>query len=636
MNREEAFAFCELLFGDEIIAAEGLQIEVASITPGKRGRLGYTFCKTTAAVADTAMKIAERGDNAYVCMSLVDPKTIKKKRGTAKDAKGIVGFWADIDIADPLTPKPGKNPPVSQDEAVGIACATGSQPSIIVQTGHGIHAYWLFDKPWIFEDEADRNFAADLAKSWEVTLHQVARDRGRSLDSVGDLARVLRIPGTINSKVEVVPIPTRIIWPLSPDLWMTAKKRSRGFYESLMRAPVAGQTDDVVVPLKLHNVEFRLPDDLETAKINHKIVVACMNSPQFKETWEHRRKDFASSKNSASEYDMSLACQLMASSWDEQDIYWAMLLCRQLHGDDMEKLLKRADYVELTIAKAKKGNVVAVSLQQIAEISAVVDQITEKHPETPEQHREVEDKLEEQRPQAFAAVSGTLGSEITGFHRDGTTSGSIYYLDFWDIRVNCGTIKELFDVNTLRCNLFEQANIMMRPLKTPQWMEAIRLLGKFLTEDKNPYLDPSYRWLSYLVSYVEPAARINKNDEDRNQEDDTDDVEAKEAYYNCINKKKPFVLNGQEEPLVWFSLEAFRGHVLKVYTENAKLTEMTAALRRLGAYPRRRTAHLPGRKRVDKFLWCIPEALMLELVAKTNVTTQNVQQYTKNVANDSK
>jgi hypothetical protein len=639
MNRDEALTFCELLYGNSRLADEGLQIEVASITPGKRGKLGYTFCQTPAYAADTAIKIAQEGSNAYAGLSLVDPKTMKGKRGTVEDARAIVGFWSDIDIADPLAPKPGKNPPINEDEAYAIANGVGTPPSLVIHSGHGLHAYWLFDEPWIFGSDEERRVAADTVKAWELTLQQVAREHGRSLDSVGDLARVLRIPGTVNTKNPEHPVEVRIDFPRPQTEWMTAWHYKRTELERFIRAPAPAQAGDVLKVEKLENVEFRFPDELERAKMESKIAIACMNDRTFKETWDHDRVDFASNQASASEYDMSLANQTMASGWSDQEVYWIILLWRERHGQDTEKVLKRTDYIELTLAKARKDNVVAVSLRQIREVDAIVDQIMEAPaPVTEQAKKEHEAKVEAQKVQAFVAVSGLIGRKITGFHRDGTTSGATYYLEFNSPRkkrVNCGPSGDLFNVNELRSNVCDQAKLVIGGINRNEWFEAVNLMMKFLTEDENPYLDPNHRWLSYLISYVEQAPHITATPKGKS-EDDEDGTLGKERdnLGRCMVYKKPFVLNGVGEPTIWFNLEAFRNYAQKSYNDKTLLPEMTAALRRLGAHPKRRTVQYDG-KRIDRFLWGITsndlKKRMNEIQRALELHQQPAESYTNNV-----
>jgi hypothetical protein len=610
LNHEEAFAFCKLLYGHEELADEGLCISVMSLTPGKRGVPGYTFCETPEYAADTAMKIAAAGDNAYAGMALVDPKTMKGKRGTAADARAIVGLWADIDIADPLVQKPGKNPPVNLQEALEIAYGVGVRPSVIVHSGHGLHAHWLFDRPWIFQDDDDRRVASDVARNWELTLHQVAHQRGRSLDSVGDLARVLRIPGTINTKVEIAPTNVTLFMP-PISVWRSARRRTRLELESCIRAPMEGQTGNVVQVERLHDVELRMPTPEERNRIEANVRMACGNDQTFKETWNRDRQDFASSQHSASEYDMSLANQCAGGGWSNQDIYWAMLIWRQRHNEDTEKLLTRGDYIDLTIAKARKSNVVAIAIKKIDDISNRVDRLLSTPVETLNTAKKTEHDAEKDhlKKEACHEITELLQLNITGFHREGMTTGSNYYLEIDGQKMNCGDIHALFAIRELRKNLFESTKFMINPaIEEKQWLKAIGLLVKFMTEEENPYLDITERWRGYLSSYLDGSSKIELEDTEARWSSTAHKKNTQhDAIYNAMLYKKPFVfLKGTV--VYYFSLEHFHTHVGRTYNDRTTAKQMVAALYEMGANHTKRRTQTESQKRISRTVWYLTEA----------------------------
>ncbi|HSH78943.1 MAG TPA: DNA-primase RepB domain-containing protein [Herpetosiphonaceae bacterium] len=70
-------------------------------------------------------------------------------------------------------------------------------PSVIVDSGGGYHCYWLLDEPFILATDADRARADRAQKGW---VKHVRSDEGAK-----DLARVLRVPGTLNFKPEYGP-----------------------------------------------------------------------------------------------------------------------------------------------------------------------------------------------------------------------------------------------------------------------------------------------------------------------------------------------------------------------------------------------------------------------------------------------
>lgn len=121
----------------------------------------------------------------------------------AREAFGIYGMWADIDIAGPGHTDKKTYPPTLED-ARSLACEMGALlnlgPQILVHSGGGLHCHYLLKEPFIFEKDEDRGRARVICHQWKETLKERARRRGWEVDSVGDLERVLRVPGTLNHK----------------------------------------------------------------------------------------------------------------------------------------------------------------------------------------------------------------------------------------------------------------------------------------------------------------------------------------------------------------------------------------------------------------------------------------------------
>jgi len=123
------------------------------------------------------------------------------KRCPIKKISGIPGLWADFDI------EPGKIP----DQQTAHKILEKLPPStVIVDSGHGLHIWWLFKELWIFDDDKERRAAIHLSKAWSQYLKEVAGQLNCSLDSVPDLSRVLRVPGTLNNKNKKNPVPVRL------------------------------------------------------------------------------------------------------------------------------------------------------------------------------------------------------------------------------------------------------------------------------------------------------------------------------------------------------------------------------------------------------------------------------------------
>ena len=135
----------------------------------------------------------------------LQPKNLgKRSRGKADQVIAIPGVWADIDIADAAHKNP--NLPTSIEEAMSLISQIPLAPTLVVNSGHGMHVYWLFKNLWVFQDSEEREHAQTVVRAFQAGLIHLAQQRGWTMDNTSDLARVLRIPGTINRKREPVPV----------------------------------------------------------------------------------------------------------------------------------------------------------------------------------------------------------------------------------------------------------------------------------------------------------------------------------------------------------------------------------------------------------------------------------------------
>lgn len=134
-------------------------------------------------------------ENVYFSCALM--RKPERGRGGVADAMGITMLWLDLDIADDAH-KSATCP--TREQAELILAAYPVPPSIIIHSGHGLHCYWLLNEPWMFTDDADRQEAAEFMRGWQGIAKRAAAAMGKSVDSTHDLARVLRVPNTINHK----------------------------------------------------------------------------------------------------------------------------------------------------------------------------------------------------------------------------------------------------------------------------------------------------------------------------------------------------------------------------------------------------------------------------------------------------
>ncbi|MFI7468191.1 YfjI family protein [Nonomuraea sp. NPDC049646] len=139
------------------------------------------------------------------------------KRGEAPDSLAFPGFWADIDVAGPghkytvcandcterHTHRKLPLPPTPEDGRRILEAAGLPEPTMWVQSGGGWYPWHLLDEP-VTITPANYDDIDTLSKRWQLIIEAGAHQLGWAYGTgVGDLARVLRIPGTINRKADL-------------------------------------------------------------------------------------------------------------------------------------------------------------------------------------------------------------------------------------------------------------------------------------------------------------------------------------------------------------------------------------------------------------------------------------------------
>jgi hypothetical protein len=158
-----------------------------------------------------ATQLDHEGRQGIYCRvtSLTTPPELGK-RGGVTDSAALPALWADIDIAGPGHAEQDL-PPDTEAGRLVVAASGLPEPTLWVHSGGGLYPIWLLDTPWLLAGDGQLDAAKTLAKDWQRVIEHAAAQHGwRYGRGVGDLARVLRIPGTINRK-EGLSRPCRII-----------------------------------------------------------------------------------------------------------------------------------------------------------------------------------------------------------------------------------------------------------------------------------------------------------------------------------------------------------------------------------------------------------------------------------------
>lgn len=283
-----------------------------------------------------ALDASRHGREVFYGLGLI--RGSPRGRGTAEDVAAIGALWADIDLAGPA--HPDKALPASMEEVEALLGDLPLAPSVIVDSGHGAHAYWVFREPWGFDNEADRQKAAALAHGWHGLVCRLAETQGWKLENLGGLARVLRLPGTVNHKLPDQPVEVRV---LRSDYGLRYNPCDfEDFIDPEDESPLTSRAGAVG--------ELVLRPDAEPPA--GRMVEAAATSPRFVQAWKRRREDLSDQSQSA--YDLSLATITAALGWADQEIADLVIAARRQHGDKPEKALRR-DYIVRTLTAARQA-----------------------------------------------------------------------------------------------------------------------------------------------------------------------------------------------------------------------------------------------------------------------------------------
>lgn len=147
----------------------------------------------------------------YARATTVRERLAPGKRGGAADTHTLIDMWSDIDIAGPG--HKDQRLPIDDDQALKVYTESGLPPHTqVIHSGGGLYVRTSFTVPLVVGEDVDLDEAARLAADWQRVLGLSAERLGVSYGTgVGDLSRVLRVPGTVNRKIVTEPRACRVL-----------------------------------------------------------------------------------------------------------------------------------------------------------------------------------------------------------------------------------------------------------------------------------------------------------------------------------------------------------------------------------------------------------------------------------------
>lgn len=277
--------------------------------------------------------------NIGVCRENL-PSTV---RGGKDSVSSVCCLWADIDM-----PKEGSKKKYPGAEAIASALADMPlQYTALIHTGGGVHVYWFLKEPTAFNSLADAvSFEERYSKPWMTLLKiKLAKYGEFDLDSVYDVSRMLRIPGSYHKS--------------GPQCIVKESDYERRY-----------NLDDFEPYLEVIDIGKLLPDYTPILSESHdgkvdqvRLDVLLSNSSSFKKIWDGKTE-----YTSLSEADMAIAGYGVSAGWTDDEIANLMIAwTMKLHPARIqEKYEKNKGYLGRTIAKARASRVSQIALETLA------------------------------------------------------------------------------------------------------------------------------------------------------------------------------------------------------------------------------------------------------------------------------
>jgi hypothetical protein len=479
---------------------------------------------------------------------------------------GLVGFWADLDLKSEAHSKTAL--PRSIGDALSIIPAA-MPPTVVVATGNGAHAWWLFKEPLVFDSGEERNATADLIARWQNLLRLNAASRGWAFDRLADLARVLRIPGTLNHKD-----PGN---PKAVSIHSNAGRRYNpsDFAELLddaaIPSPAAQQQTEREWAARLEDTPLVIdcnavvPDDLLKRYMDADM--------RFKNTWLRQRHDLKDQSQSG--YDLALADFGVDAGLSEQQIVNLIIHHRRMHG---QQARNRIDYYRRTLARAfKKGG----GIDPLSAAPAI-----EEPGPAPENDSAAPQPEPDPAAKALLCelVSRALGIRVLRLLKI-TGEEPTYVMELENATIKFAGVGRLIDQASVRVAVAAAVNRLIPRIKPKAWERlAQTMLDALIEQEGGDETDGVGLTKMYLTCYLTEAAFIPS-------------IEAPPIQ----SIRKPTVIDGH----VAITASDLQMHVNKTFFLSLTVKAIAQMLTVLGA----RSMRIRGARLRDQSRWLLPKDL---------------------------
>ena len=147
------------------------------------------------------IELSKKGDVYHGwCPLKSQPVTGRGKSDDVGSSPGVM-FDADLFSENPNVHKQTALPGSVDNVLNWLDEAEIDRPTQIRSSGNGLYLDWLHPEPVVFATDVDRERYAKAVKGFHAALRKSALElRGWRFDNTSNLARVTRMPGTLNHK----------------------------------------------------------------------------------------------------------------------------------------------------------------------------------------------------------------------------------------------------------------------------------------------------------------------------------------------------------------------------------------------------------------------------------------------------
>lgn len=548
MKKNEATAeFLDALFDDSVTANS--QIALWSKSSGK-----HQWCDSTEKAAMLANH--DKNKDLYFSVGLYPEKV---QRRTQDSVIGIPGVWLDIDVGDKEN---GRNYfPTMEDAIEWVYKDLVPHWSILVHSGGGLHVYLKFDE--IFDTASESDHIA--AKKMTRGFHKMASERCKyDLDPVVDLSRIMRLPGTKNTKAGQV---CHVI-------------------EDSGRTISASELMEILPEVILNDTgQLAVPDeDVDFESIRSRLSLMREADATFRSTWDQKRRF---KDRSPSSYCLSLANQLCTAGFSDAEVIASLKHWRSLNLHNP----KPDSWYLATLSKARAAHTAERFEQKFDATIAKALQEIEQEKQTETEGSPSNSKTSSE-PAQNAAVE-TVTTEIFGasllkvvkvvvpdFHGQKERPG--YQLVFEAGTINLENSAQLMNQGYMKQVLFDELGIIMKTMKSQKYDQILQVIAAKAETRVLPIESNTAYGIAGALEYM---------------------VDKKTEQAEIVDKIKifePHLLYKDENEKLWFHFDALK-YVIAGRSDRAVDNQKVATiLENLGSVPRRF-----GSRRLR--LWLVPE-----------------------------